>query len=121
DTRDLEPDPTRGIFAEVTHEISSTALASKFNFSKSFFHLNAYYALFPKVFKRMIACGSFGLGITQGDAPFFEYPDVWSSEGDIDGMGGSKTLRGYKQGRFAGPVMQYTNFELRYKFFQFKM
>jgi outer membrane protein assembly factor BamA len=61
-------------------------------------------------------CGSFGLGNTSGAAPFFEYPDEWSSEGDIDGMGGSRTLRGYKQARFAAPVMQYTNFELRCRF-----
>jgi hypothetical protein len=120
DTRDLETDPTRGVFAEFTHEISSKALASKYNFSKSFFHINGYCPLFPTVFKRMILCGSLGLGITQGNAPFFEYPDVWSSEGDIDGLGGGKTLRGFKQGRFAGPVMQFADIELRYKFAQLK-
>jgi outer membrane protein assembly factor BamA len=121
DTRDLETDPGHGIFAEVTHEISLTALASQYNFSKTFLHVNAYQTIFPKLFKRMIACGSFGLSLTEGDAPFFEYPDAWSSEGDIDGMGGSRTLRGYKQARFAARVMQYTDFELRYRFTQFNL
>lgn len=121
DTRDLETDPTRGIFAEVTHEISATALASKFNFSKTFVHINGYTPVLPTVFKRFILCGSLGLSFTNGDAPFFEYPDAWSSEGDIDGLGGGKTLRGYKQGRFAGPVMQYTDAEIRYRFMQLKI
>jgi outer membrane protein assembly factor BamA len=121
DTRDLETDPTNGIFAEVTYELSQKALASQANFNKTFLHVNAYQALFPKLFRRMIFCGSFGLTFTNGSAPFFEYPDAWSSEGDVDGMGGSRTLRGYKQARFAAPVMQYTDFELRYRFTQFKL
>jgi outer membrane protein assembly factor BamA len=121
DTRDLETDPTKGIFAEVTYELSLKAIGSQYDFNKTFIHANGYYPLFPKLFKRMIMCGSFGLSFTEGDAPFFEYPDAWSSEGDIDGMGGSRTLRGYKQARFVAPVMQYADFELRYRFMQFKL
>ncbi|MGZ3932661.1 MAG: Omp85 family outer membrane protein [Bacteroidia bacterium] len=121
DTRNLETDPTAGIFAEVTHELSLKAIGSQYNFNKTFLHANAYYSLFPKVIKRLVLCGSFGLSYTQGDAPFFEYPDAWSSEGDIDAMGGSKTLRGYKQARFAAPVMQYLDVELRYRFAQCKL
>lgn len=121
DTRDLETDPSRGIFAEITNELSVNALGSQYNFNKTYIHANAYYSILPKVLKRFIFCGSFGMGYTQGNAPFFEYPDVWSSEGDIDGMGGSRTLRGYKQARFAAPVMQYTDFELRCRFLQLKM
>ncbi len=121
DTRDLETDPSRGIFAEITNELSSTALGSQYNFNKTFVHVNGYYSILPKKFKKVVLCGSFGLGNTSGAAPFFEYPDVWSSEGDIDGMGGSRTLRGFKQARFAAPVMQYTNFELRCRFMQLKI
>ena len=120
DTRDLETDPSSGIFAEITNELSSTALGSQYNFNKTFVHVSGFYSILPKKFKKIVLCGSFGLGNTSGDAPFFEYPDVWSSEGDIDGMGGSRTLRGYKQARFAAPVMQYTNFELRCRFLQLK-
>jgi outer membrane protein assembly factor BamA len=120
DTRDLETNPSRGIFAEITNEISAKALGSQYNFNKTFVHANGYYTLLPKIFKKVILCGSFGLGYTAGAAPFFEYPDGWSSEGDIDGLGGSRTLRGYKQARFAAPVLQYANFELRCRFLQFK-
>lgn len=54
DTRDLETDPSKGIFAEVTNELSLTALASQYNFNKTFLHANGFYPLFQKVFKRMI-------------------------------------------------------------------
>ncbi len=121
DTRDIETDPSKGIFAEITNEISAKALGSQYNFNKTFLHVNGYYRLLPKKFKKVVLCGSFGLGNTSGAAPFFEFPDVWSSEGDIDGMGGSKTLRGYKQARFAARVMQYTNFELRFRFLQCRL
>jgi outer membrane protein assembly factor BamA len=121
DTRDLETDPSRGIFAEITNEISSKALGSQYNFNKTFVHANGYYSILPKKFKKVVLCGSFGLGNTSGAAPFFEYPDAWSSEGDIDGLGGSRTLRGYKQARFAAPVMQYTDFELRCSFWKLKV
>jgi outer membrane protein assembly factor BamA len=121
DTRDLETDPTRGIFSEVTFELSTTALGSQYNFNKTFVHFNGYCPLFPKQIKRLTFCGSFGLTVTQGDAPFFEYSDAWSSEGDIDGLGGGRTLRGYKQARFVAPVMQYADFELRWRFAQCKI
>jgi outer membrane protein assembly factor BamA len=118
DTRDIETDPSNGIFAEITNELSSKALGSQYNFNKTFIHVNGYYSILPKKLKKVVLCGSFGLSNTSGAAPFFEYPDAWSSEGDIDGMGGSRTLRGFKQARFAAPVMQYTNFELRFRFWQ---
>jgi hypothetical protein len=121
DTRNLETDPTAGIFAELTNELSTQALGSQYNFNKVFIHANGYYAILPEVLKRVVFCGSFGMGYTFGNAPFFEYGDFWSSEGDIDGMGGSRTLRGYKQARFVAPVMQYTDFELRWRFLQLKV
>lgn len=121
DTRDLETDPSNGIFAEITQEVSRNALGSQYNFAKTFVHFNGYHSLFKKVFKRLVFCESIGAVVTQGNAPFFEYPDMWASEGDIDGMGGSKVLRGYKQGRFVAPVMDYADFELRYRFAQFNL
>jgi outer membrane protein assembly factor BamA len=39
DTRDLEPDPSNGSFAELTNEISSTALGSEFDYNRIFLSL----------------------------------------------------------------------------------
>ncbi len=66
----------------------------------------------------MVLAARVGIGYTAGNAPFYEYQDQWSSEGSIEGLGGGTTLRGYKQSRFLGRVMQFNNFEIRYKFAQ---
>jgi outer membrane translocation and assembly module TamA len=121
DSRDLEPDPSNGIFAELTNELSLKAFGSAFNFNKTFAHVNYYTKLFPSVFKRLIFAGRAAMGYTAWDAPFFEYQDEWSSEGSIEGLGGPTTLRGYKQSRFLGRVMNFNNFELRWRFAQMRM
>jgi len=116
DTRDLEADPSKGSFAELTNEASLVALGSQYNFNKTFFHYNLYQPILPKIFKRLTFAGRIGMGYTQGDAPFYEYQDEWSSEGSIEGLGGGTTLRGYKQSRFLSRVMGFSNFELRWRF-----
>ena len=73
DTRDLEPDPSKGVFAEVTNELSLRALGSKFNFNKTFGQVKVYQKLLPSVFKKLIFAGRYGMGYTAGNAPFFEY------------------------------------------------
>lgn len=118
DTRDLEPDPNNGIFAEVTNEYSNQAFGSALDFNKTFFHLNYYKKVFPGTFNRLVFAGRVAAGYTAGNAPFFEYQDQWSSEGSIEGLGGPTTLRGYKQSRFLGRTMSFNNFELRWRFAQ---
>jgi len=118
DTRDLEPDPGKGIFAEVTNEFSNKVIGSKFNFNKTFGQIKYYKKLFPSVFGKMIFAGRFGMGYTAGNAPFYEYQDQWSSEGSIEGLGGPNTLRGYKQSRFLSRVMNFLNLEVRARFAQ---
>ena len=116
DTRDLEGDPSNGIFAELTNEISLKALGSQFNFNKTFAHINLYQRLLPESFKKLIFAARFSLGYTAMDAPFYEYHDQWTSEGSVEGLGGGQTLRGFKQSRFLSRVMFFNNLELRYRF-----
>jgi outer membrane protein assembly factor BamA len=116
DTRDLEDDPSGGSYIELTNEYSSTSLGSQFNYNRTFFHYNYYHRLFPKTFKKLVFAARLGLGYTSGDAPFYEYLDQWTSEGDIDGLGGAQSLRGYTQSRFVAPAMALANIELRYRF-----
>lgn len=118
DTRDLEDDPSKGSFSELTYQYSSPDVGSNFNYSRIFFHYNYYQPLFPGTFKKFVFAGRVGMGYTIGNAPFYEYLDQWSSEGDVDGLGGPSTLRGYALARFAAPVMALANFELRYRFWQ---
>jgi outer membrane protein assembly factor BamA len=118
DTRDLETDPSNGIFAELTNETSLKAFRSLYDFNKTFAHFNFYNKLFPGAFKRLVFAGRVAFGYTALNAPFFEYQDEWSSEGSIEGLGGPNTLRGYKQSRFLGRAMNFNNIELRYRFAQ---
>lgn len=121
DTRDLETDPSNGVFAEITNELSLQALGSKYDFNKTFVHFNFYKKLFPKQLKKLIFAGRVAFGYSALDCPFFEYQDQWSSEGSIEGLGGANTLRGYKQSRFLGRAMNFNNVELRYRFAQCKI
>src|ERR1041385_1884438 len=70
DTRDLEPDPSRGVFAEITNELSLKTLGSSFDFNKTYAHVNYYQKLFPSIIKRLIFAGRVGMGYTSLDAPF---------------------------------------------------
>lgn len=116
DTRDFEPAPNRGVFAEITNEFSSKSLGSDYNLNKLFAQIKWYKKLFPTKFKKMVLASRFGIGYTFGGSPFFEYQDEWSSEGSIEGLGGAHTLRGYKQSRFLDNGMYFFNVEIRTRF-----
>lgn len=118
DTRDLEPDPSSGTYAELTNQYAASVFGSQFNYNRIFFHYNYYHLLFPGTFKKFVFAGRIGVGYTSGNAPFYEYLDQWTSAGDIDGLGGAQTLRGYTEDRFAAPAMLLANIELRYRFWQ---
>ncbi len=120
DTRNLETDPSNGYFAEITHETSLKIIGSGFDFSKTFAQIRGYHQILKKYFKKQVFAWRTGAGITSGNAPFFEYADEWSSEGSIEGLGGTNTLRGYKQSRFMAPIMNFNNFELRSQFWSGK-
>lgn len=121
DTRDFEPDPTRGVFAETTNELSIPAIGSRFTFDKVFAQIKAYRKLLSYRDQRLVVAARFGAGYTIGDAPFFEYQDEWSTEGSIEGLGGFRTLRGYKQARFVARMMSFANLELRHRFARFSV
>jgi outer membrane protein assembly factor BamA len=116
DTRDLETDPSAGVFAELTNELSLTQLGSIYEFNKTFFHFNYYKKIFAGHLKRCVLAGRVAFGYTDLNTPFFEYQDEWSSEGSIEGLGGPNTLRGYKQSRFLARAMNFNNIELRCRF-----
>ncbi len=118
DTRDFEPDPSRGIFAELTHERSSKALGSDFEFNRTLGSVRVFYSPFPKIFKKLVFAGRGVFVHNSGNLPFFEYRNMWTTEGGLSGLGGRTTLRGYIQDRFVGTNMGFANLEMRYRFFE---
>ena len=116
DTRDFEPDPSKGIVAEFSDEVSAPVIGSAFLFNKVLMQFKHYQQILPEIFPKTVLATRVGYGTIMGDqAPFFEYQDQWSPDGSIVALGGSQTLRGYKQNRFLGRTVAYANVELRHK------
>lgn len=112
DTRDLEPDPTRGFYFELANEFSHPAIGSQFNFDKLFFQGRHYQKL--PFGKRTVLATRLGIGNIFGDnAPFFEFQDQWSPDGSINALGGRQSLRGFRANRFLARSLAFANVELR--------
>lgn len=112
DTRDFEPDPTKGAYFEIANEYSSKLIGSQFDFDKLLIQ-GRYYQKLP-FGKRTVLAGRVGIGNVFGkNSPFFEYQDQWSPEGSINAMGGKASLRGYRANRFLARSMWFSNFEVR--------
>lgn len=120
DTRDFEPDPTKGYYFEIANEYSSKYISSQFDFDKLFIQARAYQKI--PVGKRTVFAGRFGVGnIFGNNAPFFEFQDQWSPEGSINALGGRQSLRGYRANRFLARSMWFTNVELRIRLAETKL
>ncbi len=114
DTRDFEPDPTKGYYFEIANEYSSKYIGSEFDFNKLFIQGRVFKKL--PFGKRTVLAGRFGAGTIFGsNAPFFEFQDQWSPEGSINALGGKQSLRGYRANRFLARSMWFSNLELRYR------
>lgn len=112
DTRDFEPDPTKGHYVEVANEYSGPAIGSEFTFNKLFVQVRGYQKL--PVGKRTVLAGRIGAGNIFGtDAPFFEFQDQWSPDGSINTLGGKQSLRGHRANRFLARSLWFANLELR--------
>ncbi len=114
DTRDFEPDPTKGSYFEIANEYSSKYIGSQFDFNKLFIQ-GRYYQKLP-FGSRTVLAGRLGVGhIFGGNAPFFEFQDQWSPEGSINALGGKQSLRGFRTNRFLARSLAFTNVEFRYR------
>ena len=116
DTRDFEPDPSKGIIYELLGEFSTVAFGSAFNYGRMTTSLRAYGPIFQHGSQRLVAAGRFLFNWQFGDIPFYAMNEFASSDDDFTGLGGFKTLRGFTQDRFVAPVALLFNAELRYSF-----
>lgn len=113
DTRDFEPDPNSGVMAEVSSELGSKVLGSDFDFARIMGSFRGFYSPFPSLADVVLAGRAVYVIQSQG-TPFFSMNLLPFTEDFRLGLGGVRTLRGYKQDRFIGHVMAVTNFELRW-------
>lgn len=112
DTRDFEPDPTKGAYFEIANEYSGKIIGSQFDFDKLLIQ-GRYFQKLP-FGKRTVLAGRLGVGNVFGkNAPFFEYQDQWSPEGSVNALGGKQSLRGFRANRFLARSVAFANVELR--------
>jgi len=103
DTRDLEIDPHRGVFAE--------ALQSS---GRGYARSSAALHVYAHPLERLILAGRVGRETITGTAPLAVQQTMETSEGPVVALGGARSLRGYYDGRFVGPGKIVYGAEARY-------
>ncbi len=115
DTRDYEPDPNRGVFLDAEVDLATVALGSQFDYARGLVSARGYYSPAPGSADLVLAGRATIVAQTNG-APFFSMDTLPFTEDPRQGLGGHRTLRGYRQDRFVGSVMTVANAELRWTF-----
>ncbi len=121
DTRDIEANPSNGIWSEAIMMTAPSFLANKENkFTKLAVTHRQYFTIFPK---RLTFVYRIGWQQTiNGNAPFYFQTLMMSSYSPstiTEGLGGAKSLRGILRNRITGDGFAFGNFEFRWKVFRF--
>jgi Omp85 superfamily domain len=122
DTLDFEPDPRNGIFAQVITELSTQLLGSRFNYGRVATDLRGYWSPIPDR-ADLVLVGRLLFQYQWDRVPFYSlnnYPDAIDIR-DLQGLGGRRTVRGYTQDRFVGPLATAVNLEARWTFSEFDL
>jgi hypothetical protein len=118
DTRDFEPDPTRGVFLEYSHEYTAPWTGSDFDFNKAMAQAQGIRTVARSAdgSRRLTLAGLAALGHIWGsNINFIEMWDL-SSQAEAGGilvLGGARSLRGYREARFLAPTTALVNLEVR--------
>lgn len=114
DTRDFEPDPNSGVFADAELDLATVAVGSQFDYVRFVAALRDYWT--PVKEHDVVLAGRAAFLYQSKDAPFFSMDTFPFTEDPRTGLGGHRTLRGFKQDRFVGSVMTLANAEVRWTF-----
>lgn len=121
DTRDFEPDPRSGVFADAVVGWTSRAIGATHGYARATAALRMYESPVPELADLVLAL-RLAYSLHTADAPFFALGTLGGTERDIDGaLGGDATLRGYRNNRFVGPVLVVANAELRWTCWRFAL
>lgn len=119
DTRDYEPNPSRGVVAQLLAQGGINWIGTDFNYGQVTLNVRGYYPLFPEK-TRLVLAGQGGYAVKFGDVPFFAQPNLGLPNAeDRQGLGGFDTMRGYVTRRYSSDVMLHINGELRWTFSEF--
>jgi hypothetical protein len=113
DTRDYEPDPNTGTFIDAALDLGTKALASRYNYVRAMVAARGYWSPIPDDADLVVAGRAMFEAQTNG-APFFSMDTLPFTDDPRAGLGGHRTLRGFRQDRFVGSVMTLGNAEVRW-------
>jgi outer membrane protein assembly factor BamA len=125
DTRDYAPDPKSGVFLDATGQWSAKAFGSTENYVRLTTAARFYVSPFPKLTDLVLAVRGL-YSVQSANVPFYAMNNLAMGTGTDDvtgqqGLGGERTLRGYRQDRFIGHVDAAFNAELRWTFAKFDL
>jgi hypothetical protein len=118
DTRDFEPDPNHGFFVDAALDLGTAVVGSEYDWVRAMLTPRAYVSLLGDLADLVLAARA-TFQVQSRSSPFFGMNLIPFTEEPRMGLGGLRTLRGYKQDRFVGPVMTLVNAELRWSFLRF--
>ena len=121
DTRDNEPNPMHGIWTEAVIAVAPGFIGDgHYSFVKLSVIHRQYFTLVKEDLSFAYRIGY--QGTIAGTAPFYIQSymiNSFSQTTTIDGLGGSRTLRGILRNRVVGDGVVYGNAEFRWKFVRF--
>lgn len=117
DTRDYEPNPAAGAFHDFTYETARRFFGSEFDFNRYNLSLRAYHALLTRDTDVTLAWRVM-YQVQTGDVPFYEMSSLALTQGNDLGLGGLRTIRGFSELRFIGPVAALANVEARWQIYE---
>jgi len=123
DTRDNEANPMRGLWSEINFVIAPKFIGDG---NYGFIKLAVIQRQYFTIVKNKL---SFGYrlayqGTIAGTVPFYIQPlmiNSWEKTTTIDGLGGSRNLRGILRNRVVGDGVVYANAEFRWKIVDFTL
>lgn len=123
DTRDHEPDPMHGIYADMIVYGSPDIIDQRgYNYMKMAVSFRHYV---PLVQNRLtLAYRLCWQGTVAGSTPFYvqqNYTTLFLRQINSDILGGTISLRGILYNRIVGDGMAWTNVELRWRMFEFRL
>lgn len=120
DTRDFEPDPNSGVFAEASLQAATRVLGSQYEYVRFLVAVRGYYSPFPQ-WADLVLAARFSLMLQSQGVPLFAMQQIPYIETFTLGLGGNRTMRGYRSMRFVGAQMAWLNLEARWTFVRFKL
>jgi Omp85 superfamily domain len=118
DTRDYEPDPNTGVFADLAIDAGSVVLGSEYQYLRTLAAVRGYYSPIPDRADLVLAGRGF-IQVQTAGVPFFSTSSLPFTDDFHNGLGGQRTLRGFKQDRFVGRTMAAVTAEVRWTFYRF--